>query len=221
MGHGCSFYYSLCFHLVWKSAWWKFEILGYRKCPCVFSRPRAWTSLAWWTSGPRGAPASQICKGKMPFPGWPRSLTCDSNDLQVSTPARSHCRLLRFSIMICPNRSSMFTWERKGEAGRCQKGFSGSRICKIRQHHSISNQPWPTSANTQGRSRNRVQAQHGGLTRAYTVTAPRRATGRVVLGPGGSHATASTLFCGTHACMQGCKNVYSSITYNRKDPVRI
>lgn len=113
----------------------------------------------------------------MPFPGWPRSLTCDSNDLQVSTPARSHCRLLRFSIMICPNRSSMFTWERKGEAGHCQKGFSGSRICKIRQHHSISNQPWLTSANTQGRSWNRVQAQHGGLTRAYTPTAPRRATG--------------------------------------------
>lgn len=49
------------------------------------------------------------------------SLTCDSNDLQVSTPARSHCRLRRFSTMICPNRSSMFTWEGKEEAGHCQK----------------------------------------------------------------------------------------------------
>lgn len=37
-------------------------------------------------------------------------LTCDSRDLQGSTPARSHCRLRRFSTMICPNRSSMFTW---------------------------------------------------------------------------------------------------------------
>lgn len=42
--------------------------------------------------------------------GRPAScLTCDSKDLQVSTPARSHCRLRRFSIMMCPKRSPMFT----------------------------------------------------------------------------------------------------------------
>jgi hypothetical protein len=51
------------------------------------------------------------------------SLTCDSNDLQVSTPARSHCRLRRFSIMICPNRSSMFTWKGK-KVRHYHKGFS-------------------------------------------------------------------------------------------------
>lgn len=86
-------------------------------------------------SGKGGCPSSVGARGR---PGL-SPLTCDSNDLQVSTPARSHCRRRRFSIMICPNRSSMFTWEGRDGAGHHHRGrcFLNS---KIKQQQLVSSQ---------------------------------------------------------------------------------
>lgn len=85
---------------------------------------RGGASHGWLRAGGTGRPC--------------RCLTCDSKDWQVSTPARSHCRLRRFSIMMCPKRSPMFTCRDKRPGVSM---WASSRYIQDTTPHSNQGQP--------------------------------------------------------------------------------